>query len=225
MNYSVYGQNSFQQLSKESENPIKNFKSLEYKFEILQICLNWSQTLFLTKEGKIFIHGRNKEKKFEVELKLKKKIKFISTCFSHSAAICDEGKVFVWENYQFQPKEIKMNEKMKQISLSDEYILLLSENGTVFQSNLEDFETVILEGDLKNVKIVNIASGPCHSLFIDSEGFSYSFGWNGYGQCALDTNIQFVSPPMKIELLENVKKVSCGSKHSLFLTCKFILNY
>jgi alpha-tubulin suppressor-like RCC1 family protein len=221
MNYSVFGQNSFQQLSKEiSENPIRKFESIEYKFKILQICLNWSQTLILTKDGKIFIHGRNKENTFEVELLLKENIKFMDTCFSHSGAIDDKGKVYIWENYKFKPTEIKMNEKMKKISFSDEYLLLLSENGVVFQYNLEDSKITNLKGDLENVKIINIASGPSHSLFIDSEGCVYSFGWNGYGQCSFDTNVQFVSPPMKIELLENIKKISCGSKHSLFLTSK-----
>ena len=220
----VFGQNSFQQLEENSDLYLKNPKKINSEEKIKQICLNWSQQIILTQEGKIIIKGLNKEKKLKIELKTKEIFNSISTGFSYSAAISTEKKIFLWKNHNFEPIEIKTKQKVEQISLSDNYILYLTENGKVFHSKFENVNQFHqLKGQIENLEIEKISSGSLHSIFIDKKGDVFSYGWNGYGQCSFDLNYQFIEFPLKIDILEKIIKVSCGSHHTLFLNGKILI--
>lgn len=66
---------------------------------------------------------------------------------------------------------------------------------------------------------MSIASGPSHTLFINSNLKALSFGHNDNGQCG-QIGLTPLNRPTLIEHLKNVNivQVACGEKHSLFLT-------
>lgn len=64
-----------------------------------------------------------------------------------------------------------------------------------------------------------MASGPTHSLFINTNKKALCFGYNDEGQCGQDERIPYDKPTLIKNLEElNITQVACGAKHSLFLT-------
>ena len=76
---------------------------------------------------------------------------------------------------------------------------------------------------LQPTKIVNlpeikiITSGYCNSLFLDRSGRVWSCGDNQHGQLGLEDDTTTTILPKKIRNIKNIKLISSGSYHSLFL--------
>jgi alpha-tubulin suppressor-like RCC1 family protein len=69
-----------------------------------------------------------------------------------------------------------------------------------------------------NIKITKISAGHYHSLFLTSEGSVYSCGSNSNGKLGLDSLDASIKTPRLISGLSNVRDISCGRYHNLFLT-------
>ena len=123
----------------------------------------------------------------------------------HSLALKQDGTIWSWgDNSQgemgngtissiktLEPTQI---EKGKYIEVREEE----TEEGSI------QITTTEIEVTLDN--IVDIAAGYYFNLVLDSDGYVYSFGYNGYGQLG-DGKTQSVSIPTRIEGLTNIKKV------------------
>lgn len=68
-------------------------------------------------------------------------------------------------------------------------------------------------------QFTSIASGPHHTLFVDRNMKVWCFGYNEHGQCGREIQTPLMTPkPIENLMGLNIAQVSCGRRHSLFLT-------
>lgn len=179
---------------------------------------------------------------------LSEQVQQISCGRSHSAMLLDNGEVWTWGgNFHGQcgtgSKEAKVIEKLskipnvtgkiKQVTCGLDHTLLLSTDGTVMscgwgadgQTGLNHFKDEatckVIEGELKDVRIKQIAtSGDC-CLALSDEGEIFSWGNNEYGQLAVDEEDEQFAVPIRATLLRNlpqVQQVAAGGSFCIALT-------
>jgi len=65
-------------------------------------------------------------------------------------------------------------------------------------------------------KVIDVASGPQHTLFLMEDKIVWASGWNDSGQLG-DGTTKFGTSPVQVTEMENVSAIAVGSTHSLFL--------
>lgn len=86
--------------------------------------------------------------------------------------------------------------------------------------NLNEFIKHINSKNKKKDKIIKVASGKNHFLYLTSDGFVFAYGRNDKKQCGINSP-NFINPPKKIRYnFGKVVDISCGSEHSLVLNNK-----
>ncbi|KAK9469396.1 regulator of chromosome condensation 1/beta-lactamase-inhibitor protein II [Lipomyces arxii] len=135
-------------------------------------------------------------------------------------------------------------EKIKQIAAGDHHMLILTNKGKVFSCITGDnpaYSTegqlgvpILLEDDepggiepeklyeiatLRNINIVQLAAGECHSIVRDDEGHVWSFGSNSHGQLGFDYTLEtaFIPIPslLPLDKLYNTRGLAD-------VTCEFV---
>lgn len=167
---------------------------------------------------------------------------------SHSVVLMNDGVVFsCGGHYQGQCgvgnldlRSIKhftrvpgIPGKIKQIACGMDHTLLLSGDGEVFscgwgadgQTGLGHFkdETTfkLIEGELKDVKIKQIATSADCCLALSDEGEVFSWGNNEYHQLSTASDEEQLAVPTRALLLENlpeIKQVSAGGSYCAVVT-------
>ena len=66
-------------------------------------------------------------------------------------------------------------------------------------------------------EFVHVAAGWDFSIGLDRHGCVYGCGSNAFGQLCLSKDVKFLDEFKLIEGLSNIKAVSCGMRHSLFM--------
>jgi len=95
-------------------------------------------------------------------------------------------------------------------------------------------QPALIEGGLKDKKVVGGAAGRFHSVVFLSDGTSYSFGLNKYGQLGLGSckfsilskkknQEEIHTDPVKNQVM-NCTAVSCGTEFTLWLTTTGVLS-
>ncbi len=123
----------------------------------------------------------------------------------------------------------KINIRSINISSGSDHALILDKNGDVWAFGNNQYGQLGLGNliDRPNptkvnlpVKIIYVACGAYHSMVIDENNEVWAFGKNSSGQLGLGDQIDRNVPTKYDEndLYLNFIKISCGNKHSLFLT-------
>ena len=108
-----------------------------------------------------------------------------------------------------------------------DHTITLSDDGTAhaFGSNEEgalglghNNDDVLLPTPIPNLPKINMVScGSFFTVFVDDEGFIWSFGSNDFGQLGTGNTTNF-NVPQKIEDIPPVLSVSCGFDYTLMIT-------
>ncbi|CAD8165666.1 unnamed protein product [Paramecium pentaurelia] len=176
--------------------------------------------------------------------------KYVACGNYHMAAITNDGQLYTWgnfdhgklghsfdnsvklpsrEKYEYQknlgsaklPELVQLNFKVRQVSLGDQFTIILSDEGNVYSVGLNKkgilgYETKNAEElnfkqitSLKN--IVQIDSGTDFSVALDSDGNMFAWGSNYFGQLGTPSP-SVVQIPQQIKGLPKIKQFSCGEQ-------------
>ena len=184
-------------------------------FNITQISAGKFHSLFLTNAGSVYSCGNNRQGQLGLGL-------------GHNDLVEDVPTLIRWFN-------------ITQISAGGYHSLFLTEAGYVYscgynhQGQLglgrndlgENFPRLIEKFydtststssyiNYDAIRIIEISAGMNHSLFLTNDGNVYSCGQNVFGQLGLG-NKEPENRPTLIQSVNNIKKISCGMYHNLFL--------
>lgn len=171
---------------------------------IKQVCCGPMHTLSLTESGKVYAYGCNDEGALgrvtdgdeELEatptvVPLDGKVIKVSAGDSHSAALTDDKRVFIWGNFRDEHGSVG---------------LTVNCNGEASHKPIQV---------LPKTPLIDIASGSNHMLLLDTEGIVYSFGVGTQGQLGrlkpeeiVDDEGDKITDQKKRELFLNPKPVS-----------------
>lgn len=130
----------------------------------------------------------------------------------------------------FQFHDFFKGKKIKKAAIGSEHALYLTESGEVYacgqnksgQLGLGYSSDCITTPQLmmvsRNNRIVDIAVGNSHSIFLTKDGQVYTCGNNEYGQLGLTEKLNQSTPRLIYLSDKKINKVSAGEYHSLFLT-------
>ncbi|XP_014260562.1 X-linked retinitis pigmentosa GTPase regulator-like isoform X2 [Cimex lectularius] len=146
--------------------------------------------------------------------------------------IPDTGAIFTFGRSRFADNTpshfFVRKDPIIDLSCGDEHTVVVCKKGRVFSFGRNAFgelglgsRTAVARPNciktLKPLKIVHVASGRGHTLFLTDGGQVYSCGNNDEGQLGHGDNMD-LDLPEKIKLDQNVKQLSAGFKHSAALT-------
>lgn len=170
----------------------------------------------------------------------KVEIKQVALGDSHTIAVSEKGDVYGWGNSLFcgvgltqpisEPMKIAHHERFIQAAAGTEHTLLLDAAGKVygFGSNREgQIGSGALRDELAPIaihslpeRLVEIAAGAAHSLFLGYDGTLYVTGSNSYGQ--LGTGSASLSTPAPLDFFtrDDIKfnKISASNNLSAAIT-------
>lgn len=146
-----------------------------------------------------------------------------------AAAIDIDGSVLIIKKTFFQSSStiadfisLPRGEKAVQVACCDESVIVLSNNGRVFEASLTNNKRLFFSGivDFIGVKIVGISGTHNHFLAVSSEGFVFGRGSNSQGRLCFESNIEKVDKFTVISSLRKyrIKSAFAGYSHSLFQT-------
>ena len=183
-------------------------------FNITQISAGKFHSLFLTNAGSVYSCGNNRQGQLGLGL-------------GHNDLVEDVPTLIRWFN-------------ITQISAGGYHSLFLTEAGYVYScgynqqgqlglghTSEENFPRLIEKFydtststssyiNYDAIRIIEISAGMNHSLFLTNDGNVYSCGQNVFGQLGLG-NKEPENRPTLIQSVNNIKKISCGMYHNLFL--------
>lgn len=164
---------------------------------------------------------------------------------NRSGVILDTGKLFMWGEWfnsakQRTMKEIKIkleqSDRIKKVAIGKLHSMLVTEHGKVFSwgdntygelglgRNIRCKDSPMqIGGEIRNLKIIDIATGARHSIILDDNGRIFAFGDNSEGQCAIETGRSYEPIEIHTRGLLGEDKVKsrfifCGDSHSAVLT-------
>ncbi|KAL1233602.1 X-linked retinitis pigmentosa GTPase regulator [Trichinella spiralis] len=163
----------------------------------------------------------------------------LSAGVAHSAALTNEGKLYVWgRNTEGQLGLPHIQEtKLPQIFhfptlikfvdcgyyhsaiINDELQVFTFGEGNHGKLGFETTANVKLPTKIESLQnCVEVACGKNHTMVLASSGLVFSFGDGSYGQLGLGKATHHCSSPTLIPNLSNVKHISCGETHSGCIT-------
>ncbi|XP_035715246.1 ultraviolet-B receptor UVR8 [Folsomia candida] len=121
------------------------------------------------------------------------------------------------------------------IAIGDGHTLTLTKDGKVFAfgrnshgqigngSTKDQFQVIEVRMTItldarRQIQIVQISCGSCHSVALSDDGSVYSWGANDKGQLGEGSKIENNPTPKRILLVAKVTKISCGKHHTLAMT-------
>jgi alpha-tubulin suppressor-like RCC1 family protein len=137
--------------------------------------------------------------------------------------------------YGPQLNEYLSDKQITHICCGAYYTLVLTNSGEVYawgdnkrgqigngRSGENEFQlTPIKVNGFNEEKVVMISCGGWHSMALTERGQVLSWGSNNSGQLGHNNNEEYISKPTIVSLNNkiSIKKISCGLRHSLLLSC------
>ena len=87
---------------------------------------------------------------------------------------------------------------------------------TALETHLTPHRVCIPE--LGNARVVDVACGLLHTLFLTDQGQVYGWGQNMNGELALGDVLEFAHEPTLISSLHDIRHIACGAMHSCAVT-------
>lgn len=183
--------------------------------------------LYINKIKKNFEHTLSDDyKEITIEGKCIKSAKTVDTmCYF----ITDDGCLYSWNSIE-GVEQIHNHLKFKTVNASDHEYILKSYDDRIFVSKCVynwiyyRFECRLTDVPFfDHIKILSIACGAEHSIFLSYDCKCFGFGSNTYGQLGIEKNHCNVSinDPIIIkfpnQIDEKIIKIACGSDHSIYL--------
>lgn len=156
------------------------------------------------------------------------RITSIACTEKNSYFLMDTGDLFAaGKAHGNRPKVI--NKDIKTIAGGGEYMLMIDKQSSLlilgnmgdWDNHIDKYTTFFNE---KKIKINNMSAGYKHAAVLTESGDAYTFGQQGYGQCAQGSTRSWLNEPHKIEKdiygkeIEPIMDISCGCRHTIFVT-------
>eukprot|EP01084_Bolivina_argentea_P019174 35656_1 len=224
-NFWAAGNNKNGQCAVNKSAKIINFTQIDYfktnKIEIKNVYVNTSGncTFWLTTDDILYGNGWNKHIQLGLPISYGSKIITpipirsapqhivdIKSAFNYTLILLENGNVLstpfsVYGGNGHRRKKFRKQFGFKRICFV---------NSHVHKKTRKQEENVI--------KIVKIAAGYYHSLFLGANGHVWSCGKNNYGQLGLGHNGVVKAPwPTRIASFSCVKDICCGGNHNIAL--------
>lgn len=149
--------------------------------------------------------------------------RFFCVCgYSFTVTLDDDENVWFFganEENQFDPKKEKLYrpillskyKNIKQIACTNSSLYCITQEGKVLTSKLraDNFQNFS--------SITFVACGDSHTVFIDSHSNAWGLGSNGSKQLGEINGDHCLRTPQRIPFDKNIKLVSCGADHTIFL--------
>jgi len=234
---------------------------------LLSVSCGDRHTCFVTRSGRIFTcgsgeHGQLGDSHFGVDAKdqlVPKRVEFFENhrivqadCGSiHTAAVTDEGKLYVWgfgehlygigkPNFNPTPIRLDFKHKIVQVACGQSHMLLLTDTGDVYSWGSGEYGEIgqgAFKAQFKPVlvlvgkNIANVKCGRYHSAALSRAGILYMWGCGDNGQLGRPESSQdnFVKQACSVPKVVNsmtgnvIGAVSCGEHHSCFIaSCRYV---
>jgi alpha-tubulin suppressor-like RCC1 family protein len=145
-----------------------------------------------------------------------KKIKSVSAGWGHSAALSEDGTMYLWGRpYDFSGL-MKLNQ-VYSVSSAVGRLFSRSTNSSFFGKNKGYFPApVVLQGENK---ITDVCCSAGLTIYLSDNGKVFTFGQNIWMQCGFDSKKALhVFEPTELESIPKAKKISAGLQHGVALT-------
>ncbi|KAF2073881.1 hypothetical protein CYY_004805 [Polysphondylium violaceum] len=181
----------------------------------------------------------------QVHFDTNQRIRLVSSGDSHSMALTEDGRVFVWGCNRWG--QLGLGDQVNRITptllshtssssagysfiaTGSQHSMLISSFGEIYsfgcgtngRLGLGDEAprfSPTLVASLMGKRIVGAAAGIMHSACIDSQGRLYTWGWNRYGQLGNGSTKVSCAPVHHKDLYkQHFTKVVCGKNHTIAL--------
>lgn len=207
------------------------------KEEIIDISSGYGHIIALGKSGKVYTLGANGNGQLgtgnsttyynPVELGLKD-IVSVTAIQNTSFAEDKAGKIYAWGNgYTKVPQEInveqdfetRIGEKVEQISVGSDFILILGKSGRAFKYSGGTVTAIKTDANTVLEDIKEISAGYRYSAFVTKQGKVYMIGDNDYEKLGVSNDfeeggIQESEYAILKEEVQNIERVTAGYNHT-----------
>ncbi|XP_078265302.1 X-linked retinitis pigmentosa GTPase regulator isoform X2 [Rhinoraja longicauda] len=254
----IFGSNNWGQLGLGTKNTMNKptcVKALKLERVKLAAC-GRNHTLIWTEQGNIYAAGDNSEGQLglgdneerttfqRVEyFKGKRKIKQLAAGSNISAALTEDGNLFMWgdnsegqiglglETSAFLPRQVDVGKSVSWVSCGYYHSALVTGDGELYTFGESDNgklglplgETINnrIPQPVNNIsgKVKQVACGGGHTLIL-TEDDVYAFGFGQFGQLGHGTSVFESTLPKVVEDLKKkkIRFISCGENHSAVVT-------
>lgn len=179
-----------------------------------------------------------------------KKVTKVACHELHSAALCGMGELYTWGKegprlgYESKARKVMLprlveglqEHRVTDVACGVSHTLVCTRNGQCFAFGNNEFGQLGITGitqsyepvravELESYHIVFVTCGSHHNAVISDGGSLWLWGANQHGQLGLDASCTFSSRPYLLSATADLRNhtiidVSCGSKHTVFLSKK-----
>ncbi|MCI8397651.1 MAG: hypothetical protein HFJ52_08670 [Clostridia bacterium] len=210
---------------------------IKTKEEIIDISSGYGHIIFLGKSGKVYTLGINTHGQLgtgnsttyynPVELGLKD-IVSITAIQDTSFAEDKDGKIYAWGNgYTKIPQETnveydfesRIGEKVEQISVGSECILILGKSGRAYKYSEGTVTSIKTDSNIVLEEIKEISAGYRYAVFVTKQGKVYMIGDNDYEKLGVSNDfeeggIQESEYAILKEEMQNIERITAGYNHT-----------
>ncbi|XP_067896736.1 X-linked retinitis pigmentosa GTPase regulator-like isoform X2 [Heterodontus francisci] len=254
----IFGSNNWGQLGLGTKNTINKptcVKALKSEKVKLAAC-GRNHTLVCTEKGNIYATGDNSEGQLglgDTEERTafqcvefftnKQKIKYLAAGSNISAALTEDGKLFMWgdnsegqigldtENNASVPHQVDVGKRICRVSCGYYHSAFVTDDGQLYTFGESDNGKLGLPLNQPinhripqpvtgiSGRVIQVSCGGGHTIALTEEDV-YAFGFGQFGQLGHGTFIFESSLPKVVEQLKkkNVQFISCGENHTAVVT-------
>ncbi|XP_043556764.1 X-linked retinitis pigmentosa GTPase regulator isoform X1 [Chiloscyllium plagiosum] len=259
----IFGSNNWGQLGLGTKNTVNKptcVKALKSEKVKLTAC-GRNHTLVFTEQGNVYAAGDNSEGQLglgDTEARTvfqrvefftnHKKIKLLAAGSNISAALTENGKLFMWgdnsegqigldtKNNASVPQQVDVGKPISWVSCGYYHSAFVTDDGQLYTFGESDNGKLGLPLDQPinhripqlvtgiSGKIIQVSCGGDHTIVLAEEEV-YAFGFGQFGQLGHGTFIFESSLPKVVEQLKkkNVRFISCGENHTAAVTSNGLL--
>ncbi|GMT27543.1 hypothetical protein PFISCL1PPCAC_18840, partial [Pristionchus fissidentatus] len=215
---------------------------------VVEIAAGEKHTLMLADDGKLWSVGGNESGQlgrgecsqgsytiYPVPVSTTTKFVQISVGRSHSAAITEDGRLFMWgsneqgqcgvrgKNVYERPKRVQELNEVILVACGPDHTTVLTESGRIFTFGLQYDGACLHEPvemkEFLGMPIASVHAGGRHWAALTSSGTVVVWGKNDMGQLGTGDTMFRAKPVVLASLSEmKVVDIALGDSHSLFLT-------
>jgi len=207
--------------------PIGSVSAADTRQQSNPISAGTVHTLAIKKDGTIMAWGSNKDYQLGLSSEITEAATptliegftavSVAAGYSFSVALQQSGLVYVWGGGKEQyPRLVQGLTNVVAIAASDDHVLVLRADGTVWQWKADEGTPAKVPG-LES--IAAIAAGGAHFLALTYSGEIWAWGNNAFGQLGIGSTYNR-ERPAKIEGFIGINAICAGFSHSLAINDK-----